>query len=92
MLRPISVSTSFQFKIYIFAVPLAYLGLNNSTIYKTQGLKHIMDIINFGKTDSITGKQLRASLEITDLEVGFSGPLFTNNYSSRGNCSIDTWV
>ena len=41
--------------------------LNNSTIYGTQGLKHIMALMNFGKTDSINGKQLTDSLESTKL-------------------------
>ena len=46
----------------IFAGPLASVGLNNREIYRAQGLKHIMALMNFGKTDSITGKKLRASL------------------------------
>ena len=50
--------------------PLSSLGINNGTIYGTQGLKQIMAPMNFGKTDSITGKQLLASLESTKLEVG----------------------
>ena len=54
-------------KRYIVAGPLVSLGLNNSTIYVTQGPKHIMDLMNFGKTDSINGKQIRASLEIIKL-------------------------
>ena len=42
--------------------PLESLGLNNRKIYGTQGLTQMMDLMKFGKTDSITGKQLRASL------------------------------
>ena len=57
-------------QIDIVAGPIASLVLNNRTIYGTQGLKHIMSLMNFGKTDSITGKKLRASLESTKLEVG----------------------
>ena len=51
-----------------------------------------MALLNFGKTDSITGKQLRASPESTKLEVGCSGPLFTNSYPSLSNCITDTWI
>ena len=76
---------------YIVSGPLVSLGLNNRKIYGTQGLKHIMAIMNFGKNDSITEKKLRASLESTRLEVGFSGPLFTNNYTSISNCCTNTW-
>ena len=76
----------------IVSGPLSSLGLNNRTIFGTQGLKHIMAIMNFDKTDSVTGKQLRASLESTKLEVGWSGPLFTNNYPSLSNCITDNWI
>ena len=54
----------------IFAGLLLSLGIKNRTIYGTQGLKHIMDLMQLGKTDSITGNQLRASIEITKMEVG----------------------
>ena len=77
---------------YIVAGPLSSLGLNNRKIYGTQVLKHIMALMNFGKTDSITEKQLRASLESTNMEVGFSGTLFMNNYTSLSNCITNTWI
>ena len=67
---------------YIFAGTLASLGLNNSKINGTRGIKHIMALMEFCKTDSITGKQLRASLESKKLEVLCSGPLLKNNYPS----------
>ena len=76
----------------IVAGPLASLRLNNRKIYGNQGLKQIMALLNFGKTDSITGKQLRASPESTKLEVGCSGPLFINSYPSLSNCITDTWI
>ena len=76
----------------IVAGLLSSLVLNNGTLYGTQGLKHIMALKNFGKTDSITGKDLRASLESTKPEVGFSGPLFTNKYQYPRNCCADRWV
>ena len=76
----------------VVAGPLASLGLNNSKIYRTQGLKDIMALMNFGETDSITGKQLRASLESTILEVGFSGPIFTNNYTSLSKYITNTFI
>ena len=62
------------------------------TICRTQDLKHIMDLINFYKTDSITRKQIRASLETTKLEVVFPGPIFKNNYPSLINCITYTWI
>ena len=51
-----------------------------------------MDLMNFDKTYSITGKQLRASLESTKMELGSLGPLFMNNYPSLSNCITDTWI
>ena len=43
-----------------FVGTLASLVLNNRKISGTQGLKHIINLINFVITDSITGKQLKA--------------------------------
>ena len=63
----------------IVAGPLASLGISNRIIYGTQGIKQIMALINFGKTNSITGKQFRDSLEITNMELGCSGPLLIKN-------------
>ena len=54
-------------QIDIVAVPIASLVLNNRKIYGTQGLKQIMSLMNFGKTESIIGKKLRSSIEITNL-------------------------
>ena len=79
-------------QINIVSGPLLSPGLNNSTIYRTQDLKNIMALMNFGETDSITGKQLRASLESTILEVGFSGPIFTNNYTSLSKYITNTFI
>ena len=57
-------------QIDIVAGPISSLLINNRKIYGNQGLKHIMSLMKFGKTDSITGKKLIASLESTKLEVG----------------------
>ena len=57
-------------QINIVSGPLLSPGLNNSTIYRTQDLKNIMALMNFGETDSITGKPLISLLESTKLEVG----------------------
>ena len=48
--------------------------------------------MNFGKTDSITGKKLRPSLESTKLEVRCLEPLFTNNYTSLSNCCTNNFI
>ena len=69
----------------IVGQPLVYLVPNNRTIYGTQGLKNIMAVLNFDKNDSISVKELSASLESTKLEVGYSVPLFTNNYPILSN-------
>ena len=82
----------YKIQSYIVLGPLASLVINNRKIYVTQCLKHIMALMKFGKTDSITGKQLRASLESTKMEVGFSFPLFINNYPSLSYCITDTWI
>ena len=57
-------------QIYIVAGPISSIVINNRTIHGNQGLKHLMSLMKFGKTDSITGKKLIASPESTKLEVG----------------------
>ena len=49
---------------YIVATPLAYLWINNRTIYETQGLKHIMVLTKFGLIDPITEKNLESNYKI----------------------------
>ena len=92
MLCPTSVMPSLQHANIYSRRTFKYLVLINRTIYRNKGIKHIMVLMNFGKTDSITGKQLRASLESTKMELGSLGPLFMNNYPSLSNCITDTWI
>ena len=74
------------------AGPLETLRLNNRTIYGAQGLRHIIALTNFGKTDLVTGKRIRSLLESAELKVGYSGSLFTSNHTSLSNCCTDTWI
>ena len=67
-------------QMYIVAVPLASLGINNRKIYGTQGQKQIMALISFCKMDQSLENNL------------CSGPLFTNNYTSLSNCCTDTCI
>ena len=51
-----------------------------------------MAVLNFDKNDSISVKELSASLESTKLEVRYSGPLLKKNYTSISNCIADTLI
>ena len=43
--------------------PEKYLGLDHGSLHHTQGAKHIQAILDFGKTNTITGHQIRALIE-----------------------------
>ena len=63
----------------ITAGPSSHLGLNNGNLYVTQGRKHIYSLMDFGKSDDITGKHIRDGVEVHKLEAGLVGTLFKNN-------------
>ena len=66
-------------QIDIVAGPSSLLILKNRSLYGTQGSKHILVLMNLGKSDCITGQHLRDSIEAHKLEIGCSGYLFSNN-------------
>ena len=50
--------------IEIADAPYYHLSMNNGTLYVTQEWKHARSIMNFGKSDFITGPHLRETTEI----------------------------
>ena len=84
--------TPYNFQRDIAVVPYYHLGLNNGKIYVDQGRKHICDMINFGKSDDITGKNIRYNIKAHKLEAGYGGTLFENNLPILEKCITTSWV
>ena len=64
----------------IVAGPLSSLGINNNSIYATQGIKHIAALMNLGKIKCITGKHHRDSTKELKIKMGCELSLFTKNF------------
>ena len=70
--------------------------MNNRSLYIPQGRKNIYTLMNFGKSNYITGHHLRDSVETHKLEIGCGGPIFTNNFPALSkyippSCINHTW-
>ena len=69
----------FNFQLYILEDPLILLCTNNGSLYDNQGKKDIYNITNFVTSNRITGNRLMDNIKAHKLELGCSGPLFSNN-------------
>ena len=67
---------------YIISKPLSQLGLNNGTIYGTQGKRHIYDLTDHESSYTTTGNHLRDMIESHKIYIGYSGPIFTENFQA----------
>ena len=54
----------------IFSGPSSLLGLKNGSLYGTQGYKHILNLTNPGKSERITGQDLRYLIEAHKIDIG----------------------
>jgi hypothetical protein len=52
--------------------PLQYQGLGIPDLYATQQIKHVMTLLKFGGTNTVTGAMIQYSLELFKLEIGVS--------------------
>ena len=68
------------------------LGLNNGYLYGNQGRNYIPALMDFGKSEWITGHHHRDSIEGHKLDIDFSGPLFANNSPSLTKLTTESWV
>ena len=71
----------------VVAVPSSILGIKNGSLYGTQGCKHILYQMKLGKVNCIAGHHLREYIESHKLDIGLSGPLFSNNFPSIIKCT-----
>ena len=79
-------------QIDIVSVPLSQLGLNNRSIYGTQGKKHICEILDHGSSYTTTVNHLQDMIESQNLDIGCSGPLFANKFQALYQCIPPYWI
>ena len=72
--------------------PLKYQGLSINNLYTTQGLEHIMAILDHMWRNTETGKLMRISMEVMKIELGIRGSLFQQDYEVLGHLCEDTWI
>ena len=77
---------------YIVSAPSSLLGIKHGSLYGTQGSKHIMDLMNLGNSDCITGQHLRDSIEAYKIDIVFPGSLFSNNIFPLLKCTPPSWI
>ena len=74
------------------AGPLSLLGLNNGTLYGTQGRKHICGLMDHGYIRNTTCHHLRDLIESHNPEIGCTGLLFCNNILSLTQYVTPYWI
>ena len=67
-------------------------GLQPPHLYITQGISHIEKFVQHIGSNSITGKLLRVSLEMSQLEIGIGRSLFSLQYKSFHILLEDSWI
>ena len=72
--------------------PRKYHGLGIPHLWTTQGIEKIYAILRHGTLPSIPGQQLRCSYELTLLETGLPGNLFTHPYSIFRPLTTPGWI
>eukprot|EP00957_Ditylum_brightwellii_P079122 6017632-Ditylum_brightwellii.AAC.1 len=72
--------------------PPKYLGQGASRINTVQGIKQICTIVDHGNLDTITGKELRANIELHKTQLGTGISLFATDYNIFNPCATFTWI
>ena len=68
------------------------LGLNNGSLYGTQGKKHLYVILNESRADSITVNNIRDIIKAYKLELGLPQYIFRNCLPPLGKCLTPTCI
>lgn len=69
-----------------------YQGLGLRNPFFIQGIEHIKVLLNHGDQPTPTGKLLRANIELTKLEIGVGGDLFSYSFDKYGFMATKGWV
>ena len=72
--------------------PLKHQGLDITSLHTSQYVQHIMTLLKFGGTNTVTGKLIAQSLELLKLEIGISRPLQDIKLHKIAHLATDTWT
>jgi hypothetical protein len=72
--------------------PKQFCGLALPNLYWLQGLDHIDRLVRYGRSTHLTGRLLRHSLEILQLEVGCHESVLSLPYHIFGHLATSTWL
>ena len=72
--------------------PLKYQGLAIPDLYATQQTKHIMTLLKFGGTNTVTGNLIQQSIELLKIEIGISRPLHEISITKVEQLATNSWV
>jgi hypothetical protein len=75
----------------VFA-PTKFMGLDLHNPYITMGILHTDLLSSEGQMDSITGDLIRATIEVTKLELGLGISLFQINYWHFSHLPTACWI
>jgi hypothetical protein len=72
--------------------PQRYQGLGIPDLWTVQGILKLWIAIQHGDAPTITGNQLRASMELHTLEIGLPGHLLTHSFAQLGHLATNSWL
>jgi hypothetical protein len=72
--------------------PQQYQGVGVPDLWTVQGILKLWLAIQHGDAKTITGHQLRASMELHTLEIGLPGHLLQQNYKIYGQLATSSWL
>jgi hypothetical protein len=72
--------------------PLQYQGLAIPDLYATQQTKHVLTLLKFGGTKTVTGQLIQHSLEHFKIELGISRPLQEIRLADIAFLATECWV
>ncbi len=72
--------------------PQKYQGVGIPDLWTVQGILKLWLAIQHGDAQTITGNQLRASMELHTIEIGLPGQLCQQQYQTYGHLATTSWL
>jgi hypothetical protein len=72
--------------------PQCYQGVGIPDLWTVQGILKLWVALKHGDAPTITGNQLRASMELHTIEIGLPGHLTQQEFSVYGHLSTKSWL
>jgi hypothetical protein len=72
--------------------PQQYQGVGIPDLWTVQGILKLWLAMQHGDAPTITGHQLRASMELHTIEIGLPGHLLQQNYQTYGQLATISWL